>query len=105
MGVKKSKHGTGADRRFCLQSFPVSQSNGSDSFSYSPIEVESYLPSGWSLEETDGTYEPKKRCWRIAVQDVSELVSPLEVDEKTVAKLGRIPALRAAIDRLVRRSG
>ena len=70
---------------------------------YSPIEVRSYLPSGWNLEEAEGSYDERKRRWRIRVQDVSELDSHLTVEAKSVEKLGRIPALRAAIDRLVRK--
>ncbi|MCP4203797.1 MAG: hypothetical protein GY769_17905 [bacterium] len=81
----------------------MSPSDRGGSLSYSRIELESYLPSGWSLEEAEGAYEIKKRRWRISVQDVSELVSTLAVDQKAADKLGRIPALRAAIDRLVRR--
>lgn len=71
--------------------------------SYSSIEVRSYLPPGWNLEQAEGTFEERRRCWQIEVQDVSELVSTLEVNQKQAEKLGRIPALRAAIDQLVRK--
>lgn len=93
----------GARSSFYLQFPTVSPSDRSDTLSYSRVEVESYLPSGWNLEETKGSYDPKKACWRISVQDVSEFVSTLAVDQTAADKLGRIPALRAAIDRLVRR--
>lgn len=81
----------------------MSGTKRSGSLFYSPIEVESYLPPGWNLEETDGSFEPARGCWQISVQDVSELVSTLAVDQSAADKLGRIPALRDAIERLVRK--
>lgn len=69
---------------------------------YSTIEVQSYLPSGWSLEDPEGTYSGSQQCWQVEVQDVSEFIRTLEVTAKDAARLGRIPALRNAIDRLYR---
>ena len=71
---------------------------------YSAIELRSYLPSGWSLEAAEGEYLADKRRWQIEVEDVAELVSPLVVEQADADRLGRIPALRAAIDRLYRRA-
>lgn len=84
---------------------PLMPTTGSTSdLAYSSIEIRSYLPSGWNLQQPEGTFEPHKRRWEIEVQDVSELVSTLAVDQKQADKLGRIPALRVAIDRLVRKA-
>lgn len=81
----------------------VSTPDRSGDLSYSTIELESHLPSGWSLEAVEGSYDPKRQRWRIAVQDISELVWTLVVDRKEAELLGRIPALRAAINRLERK--
>ena len=75
----------------------------SPALSYSSVELESYLPSGWSLEEPTGSYEPDRKQWRVAVQDVCEMVSTLAVELDDADRLGRIPALQAAIDKLYRR--
>ncbi len=93
----------GNGRRFCLESVIMSTSDRSSTLSYSTIELQSYLPPGWNLETDQGTYEPKRQRWQIAIQDGSELVSTLIVDQKEADRLGRIAALRAAIDRLERR--
>ena len=81
---------------------PTTGSNSE--LAYSSIEIRSYLPSGWNLQQPEGSFEPDKGRWRIEVQDVSELASTLAVDQKQADELGRIPALRAAIDRLVRKA-
>jgi len=81
----------------------VSTSDRSGALSYSTIELESYLPPGWNLEATEGSYEPKRQRWQIAVEDVSKLLWTLVVDRKEADRLGRIPALQAAIDRLERK--
>lgn len=80
----------------------MSQSRTDAGGSYSAIEVRSYLPPGWMLETEEGRSEPGG--WSIDVQDVSELVSTLVVPDREADRLGRIPALRAAIDRLVRKA-
>lgn len=82
----------------------MSTTGGDSELAYSTIEVRSYLPPGWNLQESEGSFEPKRRRWQIEVQDVGELVSTLAVDQKQADKLGRIPALRAAIDQLVRKA-
>ena len=81
----------------------MSDAKNHDPLDYSAIELNSYLPSGWSLEAEEGEYLAAKGRWQIDVQDVSELVSTLAVDRSEAEKLGRIPALRAAIDRLYRK--
>lgn len=84
---------------------PLMPTTGSNSdLAYSSIEIRSYLPPGWNLQQPEGSFESQKRRWEIEVQDISELVSTLAVDQKQADMLGRIPALRAAIDRLVRKA-
>jgi len=70
--------------------------------SYSALEIESYLPSGWTLEEREGVYASGEKRWQVTVQDISEVVRVLAVSDQEATELGRIPALRRAIDRLYR---
>ncbi|MFQ5526786.1 MAG: hypothetical protein ACE5GX_11060 [Thermoanaerobaculia bacterium] len=82
----------------------MSSRRQSEPLAYSAIEINSYLPSGWNLEATEGEYLADKRRWQIEVEDVSEMVSTLAVKQADADKLGRIPALQAAIDRLYRKA-
>ena len=80
----------------------MADTSGTAMLSYSPIEVRSYLPSGWNLEESEGAFVAEENSWQVDIQDVGELVSTLTVKKIDADRLGRIPALRAAIDRLYR---
>lgn len=73
--------------------------------SYNRIEIESYLPSGWSLDvqAPEGAWDEKKRAWRTTLFDGLELSWPLEVTLQAVEKSSRLDALKAAVDRVYRR--
>jgi len=71
----------------------------SDSLSYTRIEIESYLPSGWNLAEDDGAWDDRAGLWRTTVIDGVDFKWPLEVQAAEAASKGRLEALAAAIDR------
>ena len=70
--------------------------------SYLPQEIRSYLPTGWNLASETGRFDAKKGQWQITVVDGAENEWPLEVASKDTDKVGRIPALRRAMDQLYR---
>jgi len=69
---------------------------------YTVIELESFLPTGWSLAETDPQWDAKKSAFRIRVIDGSDLDWQLVVPKAEADSHGRIEALRRAVDRLDR---
>lgn len=70
---------------------------------YTETEIRSYLPTGWSLADDDaGAWDPKKKVWRTTVLDNVEFDWPVEVKPADVSSLGRIEALRKAMDRVFR---
>ena len=72
------------------------------SLSYIADEIKSYLPSGWSLGEEAGHWDPKKTAWTIKVLDVADQDWPVAVKASDADKLGRLPALKKAMDRVYR---
>ncbi len=76
------------------------------SVSYTMIEVQSVLPSGWSLGAAPGTPERDRKgrlpAWAIKVQDVADVDWDLQVKAEAVLKLGRMEALKQAMDKLYR---
>jgi hypothetical protein len=70
--------------------------------SYISDEVKSYLPSGWSLVENAGRWDAKRATWTIRVLDVADQDWPLAVKAADADKLGRMPALKVAMDRIYR---
>jgi hypothetical protein len=70
---------------------------------YTETEVHSYLPTGWSLAGGDaGGWDAKKRAWRLTVIDNVDFDWPVEVAAGTAAELGRLEALRRAMDQVYR---
>lgn len=71
---------------------------------YNEIEIRSYLPTGWGLEsaEPEGHWDAAKSCWRSKVIDGADQVWPLEVKSSDSTALGRMEALRVAMDRVHR---
>jgi hypothetical protein len=83
---------------------------------YTEDEVRSFLPSGWRLlagddpnaelsPHTIGSWDGRKRAWRMRVLDNVDFDWPLVVKAADAAKLrgnGRIEALRQAMDKLNR---
>lgn len=70
--------------------------------SYIPDEIKSYLPSGWSLVEEAGRWDAKRATWTIRVLDVADQDWPLAVKAADADKLGRMAALKVAMDRVYR---
>jgi hypothetical protein len=69
---------------------------------YTETEIRSFLPSGWNLTGETGSWDPKKRAWRTMVLDNVDFDWPLVVDAADAASLGRLEALRRAMDRVYR---
>lgn len=74
-----------------------------DAITYTETEVRSFLPTGWDLAGTpEGSWDPKKRVWRATVIDNVDFDWPVEVKAAEASSLGRIEALRRAMDRVYR---
>ena len=75
----------------------------SDTLQYTESEIRSYLPSGWDiLGDRQGAWDAKKKVWHATVLDNVDFDWPVEVKAAEVTKVGRMEALRLAIDRLYR---
>jgi hypothetical protein len=75
----------------------------SDSLGYTETEIRSYLPTGWSLMgPAGGTWDAKKKMWRGTLIDNVDFDWPVEVKAAEASSLGRLEALRRAIDRVYR---
>jgi len=69
---------------------------------YTPVELESYIPTGWSLATDEPRWDAKKKAFRVKVIDGSELDWELLVPKADADQHGRIEALRRAVDKLDR---
>ncbi|HXO20793.1 MAG TPA: hypothetical protein VOA87_12825 [Thermoanaerobaculia bacterium] len=70
---------------------------------YTESEVRSYLPSGWHLAgDPQGNWDAKKKSWRVQVLDNVDFDWPVVVGADEAASLGRLEALRRAVDRVYR---
>ena len=80
------------------QNPPVSDSP----VSYTTIEIQSYLPSGWVL--IVGGAEPQRRgsAWAARVVDIADTEWSLEIASREVDRHGRLVALQREIDRVYR---
>ena len=71
--------------------------------SYTETEIRSFLPTGWNLAESGaGIWDSKKNVWRTMVIDNVDFDWPVEVLPDAASSLGRLEALRQAIDRVFR---
>jgi hypothetical protein len=71
--------------------------------SYTETEIRSFLPSGWTLaQDGPGDWDPKKKVWRMMVLDNVDFDWPVEIKPDEATSLGRLEALRKAIDRVFR---
>lgn len=70
--------------------------------SYIADEIKSYLPSGWSLTQDAGRWDAKARAWSIRVLDVADQDWKVAVKAADAEKLGRLEALKRAMDRVWR---
>ena len=77
--------------------------NTSEPIGYTETEVRSYLPTGWDLAgNPEGSWDAKKKIWRATVIDNVDFDWPVEVKAAEASSLGRIEALRRAMDRVFR---
>jgi hypothetical protein len=75
----------------------------SERLRYTENEVRSFLPSGWDLVgDAEGTWDEKKKTWRATILDNVDFDWPLAVPASEAAKLGRMEALRRAMDQVYR---
>lgn len=71
--------------------------------SYLPIEIRSYLPTGWKMpEDGGGAWDAAKGVWSTRLTDGADFDWPLAVKASDAAKHGRLEALRLAVDRVFR---
>jgi hypothetical protein len=74
-----------------------------DSLTYTETEIRSFLPTGWSLtEDGEGSWDPKKKVWRSRVIDNVDFDWPVVVKVDEANSLGRLEALRRAMDKVYR---
>jgi hypothetical protein len=77
--------------------------NTSEPIRYTETEVRSYLPTGWDLTgPPEGAWDAKKKIWRATVIDNVDFDWPVEVKAAEASSLGRIEALRRAMNRVYR---
>lgn len=70
---------------------------------YTDVELESYLPSGWTLVAgEEPVWEEEGGDFRFRALDSCEMEWEIVVPKKEVDEHGRIEALRRAVDRLFR---
>ena len=71
---------------------------------YHRTEIESFLPTGWSLDEgaADTGWNAARGSWLASLFDGVDFAWPLVVKAADASKLGRIEALKAAIDHAYR---
>lgn len=70
--------------------------------SYVTDEIKSYLPSGWSLGQESGRWDPGKKTWSIRVFDGADQDWQVAVESAEAEKVGRLPALKRAMDGVYR---
>lgn len=74
-----------------------------ETLQYTETEIRSFLPTGWGLiGEPQGSWDAKKKVWRATVLDNVDFDWPVEVEAGEASKLGRMEALRQAMDRVYR---
>jgi hypothetical protein len=74
--------------------------------SYTETEINSFLPTGWSLARNAanpaGSWDAKKRIWQLTVLDGVDFDWPVVVKPDDAGSLGRLEALRRAMDTVFR---
>lgn len=70
---------------------------------YTETEIRSYLPTGWDLlGDSQGAWDAKKKVWRARVIDNVDFDWPVEVKPDAAGRLGRLEALRVAMNQVFR---
>ena len=75
----------------------------SEPLTFLPIELKSYLPPGWGLiDESGGHWDGRRHAWSTEVYDPADNSWTLRVSSAEAEKLGRLAALKQAVDVLYR---
>ena len=70
---------------------------------YTETEIRSYLPTGWGLVgDPEGSWDSRKETWTARVIDNVDFDWPVAVKAGEASKVGRLEALRQAMDRVFR---
>lgn len=67
---------------------------------YTEIEIRSYLPSGWGIAAGGAGRDVAQSKWTVEVYDGADNAWTVAVASADAARVGRLPALKAAIERL-----
>lgn len=71
--------------------------------SYTDTEIRSVLPTGWDIARNDrGSWDEKKRSWQVRVLDNVDFDWPVVVKADDASSLGRLEALRRAMNTVFR---
>jgi hypothetical protein len=73
-----------------------------DSLNYTETEIRSFLPTGWSLGDEGGAWDAKKKVWQSRVIDNVDFDWPVVIKAADASSLGRLEALRRAMDKVYR---
>lgn len=72
---------------------------------YTALEIRSYLPSGWGIQAgSSGRWDADRGAWRVDVYDGADNTWTIAIAAGEAESAGRLPALKAAIDRLARKA-
>lgn len=75
----------------------------SEPLSFLPIELKSYLPSGWGLtDDAGGHWDARRMTWSVEVYDSADNTWTVKITGAEAQKLGRLGALKQAVDVLYR---
>lgn len=71
---------------------------------YTLTEIQSYLPSGWTLpaQSPEGDWDAKAQAWKLTVLDGVDFAWPLVVKAGEARDKGRLEALGESMDRVFR---
>jgi hypothetical protein len=69
---------------------------------YTETEIRSYLPTGWNLVGRQGGWDAKKKVWKATVIDNVDFDYPVKVTADEIGRVGRLEALRVAMDKVFR---
>ena len=89
-----------ADRR--VSSAKIAGVRAAAPVRYVRQEIDSFLPSGWSLAGPPGTWDARRGEWSAVVRDGADQEWKLMVKGAEAARRGRLEALKRAVDELYR---
>jgi len=71
---------------------------------YNLIEIQSYLPAGWNLNnaEDPGHWNAKRDAWEVEVHDGADMTWTVRVPGGAATEQSRLEALRLAMNKVYR---